>query len=89
VSVLRRPLADAERATVWRLYSSARLFDGDHVGANRGGADDLPFFILIVGPARGQGPAVALVVSGNASFDSGPRKALLDWMLQQRMQLAQ
>jgi len=39
------------------------------------------------GPARGNGPAVALVVSGNPSFDSGPRKALFDWLPQQDTQL--
>lgn len=85
-STRSRSLTEAERATVRRLYTSARVFDGNHVGAARSGSD-LPFFMLIVQSGRGSGPAVALVVSGNPSFSSGPRKALLDWLLQERQKL--
>ncbi len=88
VTIRRRPLTGVERTTVQRLYTSAGLFDGRHVGAFQGGSD-LPFFMLIVRPARGTGRAVALVVSGNASFASGPRKALFDWLLQEQAKLLQ
>jgi hypothetical protein len=86
VTTRRRALTEVERATVQRLYTSAGLFDGEHVGASQGGGH-VPFFMLIARPANGTGPTVALVVSGNASFDSGPRKALFDWLLQERAKL--
>jgi hypothetical protein len=88
VPTRRRSLTDVERATVQRLYTSARLFDGQHVGASQGGSD-LPFFMLIVRQDGGEGRAVALVLSGNASFASGPRKALFDWLLQEQAKLLQ
>ena len=86
VTTRRRSLTDVESATVQRLYASASLFDGRHVGASQSGSH-LPFFMLIARPARGTGPAVALVVSGNASFVSGPRKALFDYLLQEQAKL--
>ncbi len=61
VSTRRRSLTEGERATVRRLYTSASLFDGQHVGASQAGSH-LSFFMLIVRPADGTGPAVALVV---------------------------
>ena len=85
-STRRRSLTEGERATVQRLYASAGLFEGQHVGASQGGSH-LPFIMLIARPAGGTGPAVGLVVSGNASFASGPRQALLDWLLQERTKL--
>jgi len=81
-----RALTEVERTTVQRLYTSAGLFDGDHVGASQGGSH-VPFFMLIARPASRMGPAVALVVSGNASFAAGPRKALFDWLLQEQAKL--
>ena len=86
VSTRRRSLTEVERATIHRLYISAALFDGQHVGASQAGSH-LPFFMLIARPAGGTGPAVALVVSGNASFASGPRQALFDWLLQEQAKL--
>ncbi len=86
VSTRRRSLTEGERATVHRLYTSAGLFDGQHVGAFQAGGD-LPFFMLIARPTGGTGPAVALVVSGNASFASGPRQTLFDWLLQEQAKL--
>jgi hypothetical protein len=86
VTTRGRALTEEERATVQRLYTSAGLFDGHHVGASQAGSH-LPLFLLIARPARTTGPAVALVVSGNASFASGPRKALFDWLLQEQTKL--
>jgi hypothetical protein len=86
VSTRRRSLTEGERATVQRLYTSAGLFDGQHVGASQAGSH-LPFFMLLVRPADRTGPAVALVVSGNKSFASGPRQALLSWLLEERARL--
>ena len=74
----RRTLTDSETATLRKLYEEAHLFDGGHIGADHSGSD-LPFHILIVlssPPNR----AVVLVLTGNQTFSSGPRKALLDWL---------
>jgi hypothetical protein len=78
-----RTLTDAEVATLRNLYQAANLFDGGgHVGEDYSGSD-LPFYILIV---RSSPPnrAVVLVVTGNPTFSSGPRKALFDWLLRER-----
>jgi hypothetical protein len=74
----RRTLTDSETATLHKLYEEAHLFDGGHIGADHSGSD-LPFHILIV---RSSSPnrAVVLVLTGNPTFSSGPRKALLDWL---------
>jgi hypothetical protein len=78
VRIRRRELTAAERQTLRRLYEAARLFDGGHVGADLS-ASDPGFEMLIVRTDR---RAVALVTFGNATFASGPRKALIDWMRQ-------
>jgi hypothetical protein len=77
-----RTLTDAEAATLRKLYQDANLFDGGHIGADYSGSD-LPFYILIV---RSYPPnrAAVLVVTGNPTFSSGPRKALFDWLLHER-----
>lgn len=69
-----RSLTDSERATLRQLYRAASLFDGGHVGADLSG--DLPFQILMVRGKR----AVVLVTTGNPTFTSGPRRALIDWL---------
>jgi hypothetical protein len=78
VSTRQRALTAAEAQTLQQLYEAARLFDGGHVGADLS-ASDLGFEMLIVRTDR---RAVALVTLGNATFSSGPRKALIDWMRQ-------
>ena len=74
-----RTLTDAEVETLRNLYQEAKLFDGGHIGADFSGGD-FPFYILII---RSYPPnrAVVLVVTGNRTFSSGPRKALFDWLL--------
>jgi hypothetical protein len=79
-------LTQRETSTLRELYDAARLFDGDHVGADFSGSD-VPFEMLIVRPVFTHGRAVALITTGNATFDSGPRKALLDWMRQRELEL--
>ena len=82
----QRTLSEAERELLRELYLGARLFDGGHIGADYTAAD-FPFQTLIVRPATGSGPAVVLVIMGNGSFSHGPRKSLLDWLLNTRMNL--
>ena len=82
----QRTLSEAERALLRELYLGARLFDGGHVGADDS-AGDIPFHMLIVRNVTGTNSAVALVITGNATFSSGPRKLLLDWLLSTRMTL--
>jgi hypothetical protein len=77
-----RTLTDAEVARLRKLYQEANLFDGGHVGADLSGSD-FPFYILIV-KSYPPNRAVVLVVTGNATFSSGPRKALFDWLLHER-----
>jgi hypothetical protein len=79
--IRQRPLSGSERATLRQLYQAARLFDGGHIGADFS-ASDLPFEMLIVRPTGGSKSraAVVLVTWGNATFASGPRKALIDWL---------
>jgi hypothetical protein len=70
----RRITAD-ESEELRQLYDAARLFDDGHKGLDLT-ANDGPFEVLVV---RG-GPAVVLVTSANPTFQSGPRKELLDWL---------
>lgn len=79
---VRRTLTGAEVVTLRKLYEAANLFDGGHIGADFSGSD-LPFYILIV---RSSPPnrAVVLVLTGNPTFSSGPRKALFDWLTRDR-----
>jgi hypothetical protein len=84
----QRALSDAERDTLRQLYRGARLFDGGHVGGDYS-VSDFPFLILIVRSLTGMmPPVVVLVLMGNPTFGSGPRKALLDWLLNTRATLA-
>jgi len=89
-SVRRRTLTDSETITLRRLYEAATLFDGGHIGAVSS-AGDLPYYILIVRSTsldRGAVErAVVLVVTGNPTFSSRPRRALFDWLIQQRQSL--
>ena len=79
--VRRRSLSGSERATLWKLYQAAKLFDGGHIGADFS-ASDLPFEMLVVRPNGGgkTQEAVVLVTTGNPTFTSGARKALIDWL---------
>jgi hypothetical protein len=81
-----RPLTKTESATVRRLYALAHLFEGGHIGADLT-ASDVPFFMLTVRSRPGSGPAVALIISGNATFNSGPRRELFDWLRDQETKL--
>jgi hypothetical protein len=80
--VRRRTLTHSETTALRKLYEAARLFDGGHIGADRR-ASDLPFNILIVRSSQ-DGRAVVLVVTGNSTFSSGPRGALVDWLIRER-----
>jgi hypothetical protein len=81
--VRRRTLTDSETTTLRKLYEAARLFEGGHIGADRS-AGDLPFHILIVRSTSQDGRAVVLVLTGNPTFSSGPRRALFDWLIRER-----
>lgn len=70
----RRITAD-ESEELRQLYDAARLFDGGHIGVDLT-ANDGMFEILTVRRGR----AVVLVTSGNPTFQSGPRKELLNWL---------
>jgi hypothetical protein len=85
--VRRRALTDPETATLRKLYESARLFDGGHIGADLS-ASDLPFHILMVRSRSADQRAVVLVVTGNPTFSSGPRQALFDWLIKERQAMA-
>jgi hypothetical protein len=69
------------------LYEAARLFDGDHIGADQS-ASDLPFHTLMVRSSSPDRRAVVLVVTGNPTFSSGPRRALFDWLINKRQAMA-
>lgn len=77
----RRALSAAESATLRKLSQAALLFEGGHTGADLS-ASDLPFEMLVVRPAEGSRSraAVVLVTTGNATFATGARKALVDWL---------
>jgi hypothetical protein len=85
--VRRRTLTDSETATLHKLYEAARLFDGGHIGSDNS-ASDLPFHILIVRATSPDRRAVVLVLTGNPTFSSGPRKALFDWLIGKRQSMA-
>jgi hypothetical protein len=68
-----------ESADVRRMVASAGLFDGGHIGADLRFAD-LFLEILKVTQQR----TVVVVTSGNTTFRAGPRKVLLDWILEQQ-----
>ena len=70
----RRITAD-ESGELRRLYDAAALFGGGHIGLDLT-ANDAMFEILTVRRGR----AVVLVTSGNPTFQSGPRKELLNWL---------
>jgi hypothetical protein len=70
-----RQLTGKESAELRRLCSSARLFDGGYIGADLTASDSV-FEILKFTDGR----TAVLVTSGNPTFASGPRKALLDWL---------
>ena len=70
----RRITAD-ESEELRQLYDSARLFDSGHIGLDLTARDGM-FQTLTV---RG-GRAVVLVTSVNPTFQTGPRKELLDWL---------
>jgi hypothetical protein len=80
-AVRRRALSASERAILRKLSQAALLFEGGHTGADLSHAD-FPFEMLIVRPAGGSRSraAVVLVTTGNATFATGARKALVDWM---------
>lgn len=86
--VRERLLTIAERTSLRTLYEEARLFDGGHIGADQS-ASDLPFIILMVRPLGGDSRAVVVVVTGNPTFSTGARKALLDRLLQERQTLTE
>lgn len=81
-----RPLTKTESATLRRVYASAQLFEGSHVGADLTGSD-MPFYMLTVRSRPGSGPAVALIISGNETFNSGARRDLFDWLRDQETKL--
>jgi hypothetical protein len=85
--VRRRALTDPETVTLRKLYEAGRLFDGDHIGADQS-AGDLPFHILMVRSTSPDRRAVVLVVTGNPTFSSGPRRALFDWLIRERQAMA-
>jgi hypothetical protein len=70
----RRITAD-ESERLRQLYDAARLFEGEHIGLDLT-ARDGTFETLTVRRGR----AVVLVTSFNPTFQSGPRKELLDWL---------
>jgi hypothetical protein len=82
----RRALTDSETATLRKLYEAAQLFDGGHTGADFS-ESDLPFQILIARSSAPNRRAVVLVLTGNPTFSSGPRKALFDWLIRERQAL--
>ena len=90
--VRQRTLTEGETITLRRLYEAATLFEGGHIGTDAS-ASDLGFFILIVRSTaldrQAVVRAVVLVVSGNPTCSSGPRRALLDWLIRQRQSLTQ
>jgi len=86
--VRQRLLTNAERVSLRTLYEEARLFDGGHIGADHSGSD-LPFIILMVRPLGGDNRAVVVVVTGNPTFSTGARKALVDRLLQERQALTE
>ena len=79
--VRRRSLSASESANLRKLSQAALLFEGGHTGADLS-ASDLPFEMLIVRPAEASRSraAVVLVTTGNATFATGARKALIDWL---------
>jgi hypothetical protein len=85
--VRRRALTDPETVTLRKLYESSRLFDGGHIGADLS-ASDLPFHILMVRSRLPDQRSVVLVVTGNPTFSSGPRRALFDWLIKERQAMA-
>jgi hypothetical protein len=85
--VRRRTLTDSESATLRKLYETAQLFEGGHIGADYSGSD-LPFHILIVRTSSKDQRAAVLVLTGNPTFSSGPRKALSDWLIRERQAIA-
>ena len=85
--IRRRALTAPETVTLRKLYESARLFDGGHVGADLS-ASDLPFHILMVRSRSPDQRAVVLVATGNPTFSSGPRQALFDWLIKERQAMA-
>ena len=90
--VRQRTLTERETITLRRLYEAATLFEGGHIGADAS-ASDLGFWVLIVRSTaldrQAVERAVVLVVSGNTTFSSGPRRALFDWLIRQRQSLTQ
>ena len=80
-AVRQRSLSASEVATLRKLSHAALLFEGGHTGADLS-ASDVPFEMLIVRPAQGSRSqaAVVLVTTGNPTFATGTRKALIDWM---------
>jgi hypothetical protein len=83
----RRALTDTETVTLRKLHEAAHLFDGDHIGADQS-ASDLPFHILMVRSTSPNRRDVVLVVTGNPTFSSGPRRALIDWLIKERQAMA-
>jgi hypothetical protein len=76
----RRITAD-ESEELRQLYDAARLFEGGHIGLDLT-FNDAMFETLTIRRGR----AVVLVTSGNPTFQSGPRKELLNWL--QRLEAA-
>lgn len=77
-----RTLTPEESLELRRLYEASLLFAGGHTGTDFTASDGV-FEFLIVRGVR----AVVLVTSGNPTFQSGPRKDLLNWLHRQEAAL--
>ena len=76
--VAERTLSSGEVERLAKLVVSSDLYGGGHVGNYESGPQDAPRAHLEVFRCCGRSDAVVLVLSGNPTFSTGPRRELLD-----------
>jgi hypothetical protein len=76
--VAERQLSADEVEHLARLVVAADLYGGGHTGSYDRLPQDAPRGFLEVDRCCGRADAVVLVLDGNPTFSSGPRRELLD-----------
>ena len=82
-----RKVSPSEAATIKTLVDSSDFYGGGFTGFGQGG-EDADFVTLLVS-CCGRQDWISIVVSGNRTFEQGPRRELLEVFRKLRGELAQ
>ena len=79
-----RMLSAGDIAAIAEVAAASDLYSGGHAGNLAGGGTEGPWERLEVRHCCGNGDRVVLIVTGNPTFASGSRRALLDLLTKWR-----